>query len=176
FVFASILSALRISIVSHEKSRFLALMSHEIRTPMTGIMGMIEFMKDDSLTREEQAEYVNTISDCSKTLLNTLNDILDVSKLEEGKLEISPVNFDLHELLNNSAEVLGRMARDKGLDLSVDIGPDVPRIMHGDPHRIRQCAMNFMNNAIKFTSKGGVTVRCARKEGNPPQVRVEVRD
>jgi signal transduction histidine kinase/CheY-like chemotaxis protein/HPt (histidine-containing phosphotransfer) domain-containing protein len=177
FMLAAILAALRTKIVSNEKSRFLALMSHEIRTPMTGILGIIEFLKDDGLTAEERADFINTISECSKTLLNTLNDILDVSKLEEGKLEISPVNFDFPGMLDNCVNILARMAKNKGLTLISVVDDKVPRQIHGDPHRLQQITMNLMNNALKFTSKGGVTVRAVFRDAKPlPVVRVEVVD
>ena len=176
FTLAAILANLRTKIISNEKSRFLALMSHEIRTPMTGILGMIEFMKDEGLSRAQHLEFINTISDCSKTLLNTLNDVLDMSKLEEGKLEISNVNFDLYTVLNNCKGLLTRMAQNKGITLSVEIEDGVPRDMHGDPHRLQQIVLNLMNNAIKFTAKGGVTAHCAFKGGEKPMIRVEVRD
>jgi signal transduction histidine kinase/DNA-binding response OmpR family regulator len=157
------------------KSRFLALMSHEIRTPMAGILGMIDFMKDTKLT-EEQKGYINTVSECSKTLLNTLNDILDVSKLEAGKLQISNINFDFYAVLGNSVRVLTRNAEEKGVKLEMKIDENVPQQVYGDPHRIQQIVINLLNNAIKFTEKGGVTLKAMFKSGACPVLRIEVAD
>ena len=154
------------------KSTFLALMSHEIRTPMTGIFGMLDFLKETTLT-DEQRSFITTISDCSKTLLNTLNDILDFSKIESGKLAISKTNFELHSMLENSSRILRQNAEDKGLALNLDIAPDVPTVMHGDPHRIQQVTLNLLNNAVKFTAAGSVTLKATFAA---PLVKVEVID
>lgn len=158
------------------KSDFLALMSHEIRTPMTGIFGMIDFLKETSLSAEQRS-FITTISECSKTLLNTLNDILDFSKIESGKLSISKINFDFHQALQNSARIMGQIAADKGLGMNLDLASDVPKDIHGDPHRLQQITMNLMNNAVKFTDKGSVTLKVTYRQGEEtPMLRVEVID
>ncbi len=157
------------------KSQFLALMSHEIRTPMAGILGMIDFMKDTPLT-PEQSGYINTVSECSKTLLNTLNDILDVSKLEAGKLQISNINFDFHAVLSNTIRILTRNAETKGIYLKMTLDDAVPKMVYGDPHRTQQIVINLLNNAIKFTAAGGVELAASFKAGAVPVLRVEVRD
>ncbi|MEZ0261585.1 MAG: ATP-binding protein [Alphaproteobacteria bacterium] len=158
------------------KSNFLALMSHEIRTPMTGIFGMIDFLKETKLT-DDQRSFVVTISECSKTLLNTLNDILDFSKIESGKLGISKINFQFPATLENSARVLSQIAEDKGLDLVLNIAPEVPKDVYGDPHRIQQVVMNLVNNAVKFTQVGAVTINATLvKDAKQPMLRVEVTD
>lgn len=157
------------------KTRFLALMSHEIRTPMTGIVGMVEFMKETSLSNE-QSTFLNTISECSKTLLNTLNDILDISKLEAGKLDISNINCDFHNVLANCVRLLTRIAEDKRIYVKLDIAPDVPKLIYGDPHRIQQVVTNLLNNAVKFTQEGGVTVAATFVPGAIPMLHVEVTD
>jgi signal transduction histidine kinase/DNA-binding response OmpR family regulator len=157
------------------KSSFLALMSHEIRTPMTGIFGMIDFLKETPLT-DDQRSFVFTISECSKTLLNTLNDILDFSKIESGKLGISKINFQFHGALENSARVLTQIAEDKGLELKLNIAPDVPKNVYGDPHRIQQVVMNLVNNAVKFTQQGSVTINATFVQGAKPMLKVEVID
>jgi CheY-like chemotaxis protein/HPt (histidine-containing phosphotransfer) domain-containing protein len=153
----------------------LALMSHEIRTPMTGILGMVDFMKETKMTAEQQG-FINTISDCSKTLLNTLNDILDISKLEAGKLQISNVNFDLRTVINNSARVMQLLADEKDIYLRVEIADNVPPLVYGDPHRMQQCVINFLNNAVKFTGHGGVTLRASFRDGLIPMLRIDVTD
>jgi signal transduction histidine kinase/DNA-binding NarL/FixJ family response regulator len=168
-------SAKRADEANRAKSSFLALMSHEIRTPMTGIFGMIDFLKETDLSGE-QREFVVTISDCSKTLLNTLNDILDFSKIESGKLAISCVNFDFPDLLNNAARVLRQIAADKGLELIVEIDKSVPQRVYGDPHRIQQIVMNLVNNAVKFTDSGSVTLKAFYMETEQPRLHVEVID
>jgi signal transduction histidine kinase/CheY-like chemotaxis protein len=174
------------------KSSFLALMSHEIRTPMTGIFGMIDFLKQTGLT-DEQRSFINTISDCSRTLLNTLNDILDFSKVESGKLDINKINYDFHGVLENSVRILHPIAEHKGLALNLEIAPDVPHSVHGDPHRIQQVTLNLLNNAVKFTGKGSVSLKASyiagdaandQKPAEPdkpaigsrPRLRVEVAD
>lgn len=168
-------SARRADEANKAKSSFLALMSHEIRTPMTGIFGMVDFLKDTPLNAE-QKDFVGTISDCSKTLLNTLNDVLDFSKVESGKLDISAVNFDLHNMLTNSGRVMRQTAEDKGLKLNLALADSVPRRMRGDPHRLQQVIVNLLNNAVKFTEKGEVTLRAACSDGRQPTLRMEVQD
>lgn len=169
-------SARRADEANRAKSAFLALMSHEIRTPMTGIFGMLDFLKDTKLDGE-QKDFVTTISDCSKTLLNTLNDILDFSKVESGKLAINAVNFDFHAMLNNSARIMRQTAEDKGVELKVEIANSVPQRMRGDPHRLQQIVVNLLNNAVKFTERGEVTLRAGyQHDGKQPVLRVDVQD
>ncbi len=169
------LNARRADDANRAKSSFLALMSHEIRTPMTGIFGMVDFLKDTPLNAE-QKDFVGTISDCSKTLLNTLNDVLDFSKVESGKLDISAVNFDLHNMLTNSGRVMRQTAEDKGLSLNLALADNVPKRMRGDPHRLQQVIVNLLNNAVKFTEKGEVVLRAACTDGKQPALRIEVQD
>ena len=169
------LNARRADDANRAKSSFLALMSHEIRTPMTGIFGMVDFLKDTPLNAE-QKDFVGTISDCSKTLLNTLNDVLDFSKVESGKLDISAVNFDLHNMLTNSGRVMRQTAEDKGLKLNLAIADNVPKRMRGDPHRLQQVIVNLLNNGVKFTERGEVTLRATCSDGKQPSLRLEVQD
>lgn len=157
------------------KSEFLAVVSHEIRTPMTGIVGMIDVLRETGLT-EEQRDGVDTIKSCSATLLNTLNDILDVSKMEAGKFAIDSVDFDLHSLMQGTAWIVRQTARDKGIALDMSIAADVPRHIYGDPNRIRQIVLNLLNNAVKFTAKGEVFLSVSFRSGLAPVLRIEVRD
>jgi len=155
------------------KSEFLAVMSHEIRTPMSGILGMVDFLTETKLA-PDQKSCVEAITECSKTLLNTLNDILDLSKIEAGKLTISNVNLDLYGLLDNTVKVLKSTAVDKNITLRLNMADrSVPRYIHGDPHRIRQAVMNLINNAIKFTDVGYVEVSALYKDG---MIRIDVKD
>ncbi len=169
------LSAKKADDANRAKSSFLALMSHEIRTPMTGIFGMIDFLKETELTAE-QMEFVSTIRECSKTLLNTLNDILDVSKIESGKLAISRINYDFQATIKNSVRVLHQLAEDKGLKLEAVMAESLPVMVYGDPHRTQQVILNLLNNAVKFTEKGSVTLKASYLSGTAPKLRVEVTD
>jgi len=168
-------SARRADEANRAKSSFLALMSHEIRTPMTGIFGMIDFLKETELS-DQQKDFVVTIRECSKTLLNTLNDILDISKIESGKLAISRINYDFAGTLQNSARVLQQLAEGKGLVLATDISANIPAMVYGDPHRTQQVILNLLNNAVKFTEKGSVTLKANFVDGAEPKLHVEIVD
>lgn len=156
---------------SKAKAEFLAVMSHEIRTPMVGIMGMVDFLQETKLSKEQE-EHLQTITQCSKTLLNTINDILDLSKLEAGQMQISPIDFDLESLLNGIEKTFQNLASQKGLDFQIDLEKNVPKHIHADPNRIQQIMMNLINNAIKFTNDGSVKVEIGYKD----KIRVEVKD
>ena len=142
---------------NQSKSAFLANMSHDIRTPMSGVIGMAELLLDTTLTAEQRHQ-AQVILDSSRSLLTLLNDILDLSKLESGKLELNLRDFDLYELLDGIMDTLTIPAGSKRVELGVIPHGTVPRWLHGDPVRLRQVLMNLIGNAVKFTDSGEVTV------------------
>ncbi|HZF16476.1 MAG TPA: PAS domain-containing protein [Steroidobacteraceae bacterium] len=139
------------------KSEFLANMSHEIRTPMNGVIGMTQLLADTRLTTT-QHEYVEVIRTSGKTLLALINDILDVSKIEAGRMELETRDIDLRTTVAEAVATLGVQAAAKGLALRANVGPDVPSAVSGDSVRLRQVLFNLIGNAIKFTSTGAITL------------------
>ncbi|MBR6228310.1 MAG: response regulator [Eubacterium sp.] len=140
---------------NHTKSAFLATMSHEIRTPINAILGMDEMILRETDDKEIHA-YAADIMSAGKTLLSLINDILDISKIEEGKMEIIPVEYDLSSLINDIINMIRDRADAKGLILDYEVNEHIPHILFGDENRIRQCVTNILTNAVKYTEKGSV--------------------
>lgn len=140
------------------KSRFLANMSHEIRTPMTGIIGLAELCFSTKLD-EQQKDYLSKLHFSASSLLVIINDILDFSKIESGKLAIESIDFDHTKLFDNLSVLIGKAAQQNSIELIYDLDTNIPSTLKGDPVRVSQILLNLVNNAIKFTEKGHVTVK-----------------
>lgn len=159
------------------KSAFLANISHEIRTPLNGILGMAQHMAAGDLTAE-QKDQIDTILDSGKTLMAILNDVLDLSKIEAGKFDISPIDNDLGHLLHRVEKLFAPRAAEKGIGLTLSINPDMVSFLRFDPVRVRQCVSNLISNAIKFTEKGTVTISAATVPAGDDgfEVRISIAD
>ena len=159
------------------KSQFLSTMSHEIRTPLNGVFGMAELLESTELTRQ-QSEYVSIILKSADTLLSLINDILDISKIEAGKLELESIAFNIRETLGDTLQTLALRANEKGLELAFHIPPEVPEYLMGDPVRLQQIVVNLVGNAIKFTEEGEIVVdlRPDSVTGDKARIAIEVRD
>ncbi|HCL41027.1 MAG TPA: hybrid sensor histidine kinase/response regulator, partial [Pseudomonas sp.] len=158
------------------KAEFLARISHEIRTPMNGVLGMSELLLDTALSAK-QRDYVQTIHGSGNDLLNLINEIIDMSRLESGQLTLERVQFDLHALVNDCLDIYRIRAEAQGVELIGFVHPEVPRTLQGDPTRLRQVLMNLLANALHQTDSGEVLLVVGlEKRDNAPQLRFAVQD
>lgn len=159
------------------KSEFLAAMSHEIRTPMTGVMGFADMLLDSKLSASDR-EKVIKIKGATQSLLTIINDILDLSKLDAGRLEVEKLDFHLRYTIEETVDLVRERARVKGLTLMLDMQDGLPEGINGDPTRVRQVLINLIGNAVKFTHNGGVSIRVERNDvaENGPWLRIAIVD
>jgi PAS domain S-box-containing protein len=162
---------------NQSKSVFLANMSHEIRTPMNGILGATELMLDQ-IEDEEQKQYFDIIHSSSHALLNIINDILDLSKIESGSFELEQINFDLHQLCNEVYQLFSGSAKQKGIQVLYFYDSGLPQFWIGDPNRIRQILNNLFSNALKFTHQGRIDIRVQgeRLANHQYDLKIQVKD
>lgn len=165
---------------SEAKSQFLANMSHEIRTPINGIIGMNTMLLKnlDNGNTEEILEYAKNIQSASQTLLSIINDILDISKIESGKMEIASAEYDLYSVLNDCYNMNQTRAAEKGLRFEMDIDKTLPSVLYGDEVHIRQIINNFLSNAVKYTESGYIMLRmtAADRDEDAVILRIDVED
>ena len=159
------------------KSEFLATMSHEIRTPLNGVIGMIDLLLDTSLT-DSQAYFASTLKQSAESLMVIINDILDISKLEAGKVELEFRSFNLKDIMQDILVYMSPKIQEKGLATSIHVADDLPKVIMSDPTRLRQILFNLVGNAIKFTDRGSVDIKAEvnSHDGSDFWVTIKVRD
>ncbi|MFC1652560.1 PAS domain S-box protein [Planctomycetota bacterium] len=166
----------RAEMANTAKSEFLANMSHDIRTPMNAIVGFSDMLADEDLTKEQKAN-IGLIRESATSLLNLINDILDVTKIEAGQLDVERIDCSLGKLLNSMGSIMKAQADDNFIDFKIVTNKDVPAQIHSDPYRLKQCLVNLVNNAIKFTDQGHVHLKVSLHEDNGSHfIRFDVED
>jgi two-component system, sensor histidine kinase len=164
--------SLRLEQAMRAKSAFLANMSHEIRTPINGLLGSVALLLDAGVSTD-QREWVDTIRSCGESLLQLLNDILDLSKIEAGKLHLEHIPFPVDQLVKGAMAVVSPMAAGRGLSLFVEVDERLPRVLVGDPQRLHQTLLNLLSNAVKFTGQGSIRLLVERRSGSESNVEVQ---
>ncbi|MCR5595458.1 MAG: response regulator [Lachnospiraceae bacterium] len=159
---------------SEAKSNFLSNVSHEIRTPINAVLGFDEMILRESDDKDIR-KYAIDIRNSGKTLLSLINDLLDFSKIEAGKMEIIPTEYELSSTINDLINMVAVKASDKGLDLKIDVSSDIPHKLYGDEIRIKQCVLNILNNAVKYTPEGSVTMSVSGERISDEEVSVRFR-
>lgn len=163
-------------VANKAKSTFLANMSHELRTPLNAILGFAQIMQCDRAATSSQIKNLTIINRSGEHLLNLIDEVLDLSKIEAGKTTLNPNDFNLHHLLDTTREMLKLKAEAKGLKLLFECHPDTPKYIHTDERKLRQILINLLNNALKFTDRGGVTLRVKPNVSNIYQLVFEIED
>jgi len=158
------------------KSIFLANMSHELRTPLNAILGFSQIMSTEAGLTPAQRENLEIINRSGEHLLGLINDVLEIAKIEAGRLQLDVSTFDLHDMVHNVADMMRLRAQQKGLQLQLEQAADVPRHIKGDASRLRQILVNLVSNAVKFTDRGGVTIRLGLKDNARQHLCIEVED
>ncbi|MDD5176037.1 MAG: ABC transporter substrate-binding protein [Sterolibacterium sp.] len=162
-------------LVQEQQKRFLAMVSHEFRTPMNAILGMAELLAETELT-PEQSKYLEVFQNAGNNLLDLINDILDLSKVEAGQFQLYPEDFALAPILQAQLELLSPRAHEKGLELRLSIAADVPAYVHGDAQRLKQCITNLVGNALKFCHEGYVSIAAECDRDAPDMLHFSVSD
>jgi PAS domain S-box-containing protein len=158
------------------KSTFLANMSHELRTPLNSILGFSQMMSKAANLDEMQRNNMEIINSSGEHLLKLINDVLEIAKIEAGKLQLEIAPFDLHEVVREVSDMMRLRAQQKGLQLELDQSSEFPRYIKGDEARLRQILVNLVSNAVKFTEKGGVTIRLSKQKNAQPHLLIEIED
>ncbi|MCX7169171.1 MAG: ATP-binding protein, partial [Proteobacteria bacterium] len=162
-------------LAQEQQKRFLAMVSHEFRTPLNAILGIAELLAETELT-PEQSKYVEVFCNAGNSLLDLINDILDLSKVEAGQFRLYPEDFSLAQLLQTQVELLAGRAHDKGLELHLSIAADIPTFVRGDTQRLKQCITNLVGNAVKFCNAGNITITVERQPDAADMLHFSVSD
>jgi len=159
---------------SRAKSSFLATMSHEIRTPLSGVLGLARLLQDPSLPTPRRTAYLAHLVDAAELLNGIVSDVLDLSKIEAGQLEVEHIPYDLHAVVWSAFRTFSPIGQERGLEMSCHVAPDTPREVLGDPVRVRQILSNYLSNALKFTDRGRIHVHLFKR--TPSIARIEISD
>ena len=159
---------------SRAKSSFLATMSHEIRTPLSGVLGLARLLQDQSLPPSKRTSYLAHLVDAAELLNGIVSDVLDLSKIEAGHLQVEQIPYDLHAVVYGTFRTFSPIGQERGLEMSCHVALDTPREVLGDPVRVRQILSNYLSNALKFTNRGSIEVHLFRR--TPAVARIEIKD